>query len=438
MKVDGSKVRIALAGVIIGVLLGAYIGFSASPSTTQIIGGGIYPGAPSYTIWKEGSNYFAKNANGEIVFSGTSASQVVQNTIDIMNEGELLFLKAGVYQPFFITINKAIHIKGEMGAYKGNIASYGTSIRDGDYGGAAQNKPMINITLPSTFDDAAQPIILEDLSIVHWLDAPSDYAISVTNAQCIFSNLHIDCHGKGGGGIEFSGSGATTGFTTIENCRIRRFTNLGVYIHTSSGSFLISNCHIESYITSAKACVEFEQTGGSTITGGEYVCAYGAGILLDRSGRNHIENVWFEACRVSINMTDETATSAEGTHNNVVLNCIFASETYDYYNVVFDWASRNIVLYPWPWDNATNTNYAALFTAHSRYNRIEGFKVLWMVNYEIEAGALGSIIVDEHGYFNSTRDSVIPQTDCRIWNLDDHNWNIYNGTHWVLPDGTET
>jgi len=93
VKVDGSKVRIALAAAIIGVLLGAYIGFSASPSTTQFIGGGIYPGAPSYTIWKEGSNYFAKNSNGEIEFSGTNATQVIQNCV---SDGVSLLIKGNI------------------------------------------------------------------------------------------------------------------------------------------------------------------------------------------------------------------------------------------------------------------------------------------------------------------------------------------------------
>jgi len=96
VKVDGSKVRIALAGVIIGVFLGVYIGFSASPSTTQFIGGGIYPGAPSYTIWKEGSNYFAKNSNGEVEFSGTNATQVMLDAAG--NGGRTLLLKEGTYE----------------------------------------------------------------------------------------------------------------------------------------------------------------------------------------------------------------------------------------------------------------------------------------------------------------------------------------------------
>ena len=94
MKVDGSKVRIALAGVIIGVLLGAYIGYALTPTTTFTISPGVYPGAPDYTIWKEGSNYFAKNKYGEIEFSGTNASQVINNAA---SNGGKIFLCEGTY-----------------------------------------------------------------------------------------------------------------------------------------------------------------------------------------------------------------------------------------------------------------------------------------------------------------------------------------------------
>ena len=87
MKVDGSKVRIALIAVIIGVLLGAYIGYALTPTTTFTISPGVYPGAPDYTIWKEGSNYFAKNKYGEIEFSGTNKIEIVQNVMDAIPEG---------------------------------------------------------------------------------------------------------------------------------------------------------------------------------------------------------------------------------------------------------------------------------------------------------------------------------------------------------------
>jgi len=43
---------------------------------------GVYPGAPSYTIWTDGTgNYFAKDAYGNLAFSGKNASYVIQSAI---------------------------------------------------------------------------------------------------------------------------------------------------------------------------------------------------------------------------------------------------------------------------------------------------------------------------------------------------------------------
>jgi len=75
-------VKIALIFLGIGLLLGTLIVFAASPATTFYISGGVYPGAPSYTIWKEGSNYFAKDDNGQLKFSGTNATEIIQNCMD--------------------------------------------------------------------------------------------------------------------------------------------------------------------------------------------------------------------------------------------------------------------------------------------------------------------------------------------------------------------
>lgn len=74
--------------LVVGLLLVSVIATSAiwyvlaaTPSSTIWISPGVYPGAPSYTVWKEGSNYFAKDANGEIEFSSTNASEVINDSV---------------------------------------------------------------------------------------------------------------------------------------------------------------------------------------------------------------------------------------------------------------------------------------------------------------------------------------------------------------------
>jgi len=88
--------RNALAIVLSAIVLTAVVTyvFAASSTIPFTISGGNYPGAPSYTIWREGSNYFAKNASGVIEFSGTNASQVINNAL---SNGGRIFCKAGTY-----------------------------------------------------------------------------------------------------------------------------------------------------------------------------------------------------------------------------------------------------------------------------------------------------------------------------------------------------
>lgn len=96
MKIEKKNaVKIALISLLIGVLLGAYITYAATPSSTFYLSPGVYPGAPSYTIWKEGSDYFAKDENGQLKYSGTNASAIVNSCIESL-ESEAYGYKAGI------------------------------------------------------------------------------------------------------------------------------------------------------------------------------------------------------------------------------------------------------------------------------------------------------------------------------------------------------
>lgn len=85
---------IPLVALIIGLLIGALIVYATSPSSTLVVESGIYPGAPSYTIWVEGSTYFAKDANGLVVYSGSNATTIA-NSVSAHNG--TIFFKAGTY-----------------------------------------------------------------------------------------------------------------------------------------------------------------------------------------------------------------------------------------------------------------------------------------------------------------------------------------------------
>ena len=74
----------------------------------------------SYVIWTDGTNYYAKNGKtGQIDFSGTDASTVIQNAIDqLIGTGGRILLKSGVYNiTSTIKIGSHITFEGEAIGY---------------------------------------------------------------------------------------------------------------------------------------------------------------------------------------------------------------------------------------------------------------------------------------------------------------------------------
>lgn len=89
------------------ILITATVTYTLAQSSSTIpftIYAGIYPGSPSYTIWAENGNYFAKNAYGAVEFSGTDASTVIQSAINALTNGGTIFVKKNV-SPLSSTIN---------------------------------------------------------------------------------------------------------------------------------------------------------------------------------------------------------------------------------------------------------------------------------------------------------------------------------------------
>lgn len=133
MKIEKKNtVKIALIFLLIGVLLGTIITYAATPSSTFYLSSGIYPGAPSYTVWKEGSNYFAKDANGQLKYSGTNFTEVFNAVVDALPHVNVqlpdplasivsapygtILIKAGVYSissTLEIPLGSRIIIEGE-------------------------------------------------------------------------------------------------------------------------------------------------------------------------------------------------------------------------------------------------------------------------------------------------------------------------------------
>ena len=87
MKNLNTKLKVGLISLALVMLLGVAVVYSATPTITVWITGGFYPSGNSYTMWKEGSNYFAKNGQGYIPTwgSGTNATQIIVKAMDSLS-----------------------------------------------------------------------------------------------------------------------------------------------------------------------------------------------------------------------------------------------------------------------------------------------------------------------------------------------------------------
>ena len=101
----------------------------------------------SYIIYTDGTTIYAKNgATGQIDFSGTDASTVIQKAINNMTNGGKLLIKAGLYIiSSMIYINKSIIFSGE---------GYNTILKNQDY---TNMNAMIDVT--------AENVTIENLQI---------------------------------------------------------------------------------------------------------------------------------------------------------------------------------------------------------------------------------------------------------------------------------
>lgn len=301
MKIDGSKVRIALAAAIIGVLLGAYIGFAASPSTTFTISPGIYPGAPTYTVWREGSYYFAKNSNGEIEFSGTNASQIIQNCIDNMDAGGTLLLRQGTYDiTHTIIATNSILLKGEI--------RWGTKLN-------GQNM----VTCDPVLDLTQRPINLENLQIVGYHRL---MVIGVYSTPHYIKNVYF-AYGKG---VVLNG----TEYYSFQNCYFRKtYAGYAAVNLTNNGAGYLANYNF------FRDCAFKENDGYSVYMNGAQGNIFdGCGfegnnelpIYIKDGDFNTFRGSWIEGNTG----TDTNVWIEKGTANKIAERTTFSgSQTYD-------------------------------------------------------------------------------------------------------------
>jgi hypothetical protein len=210
---------------LIGIILGASIVLAASPSSTFNIAGGIYPGTASYTVWREGVYYFAKDQNGQIPsWSGsTNASYVINTAINNAPNGGSVFVKnVGLNYVLTSTIyiyEKRIILYSDFATIEANGADPMVRIQMAD--------ELLGVGTSYCLFNASQTTIRE----ICFIGDKSEDGIIITecyNARiqnCFFRNLWIAI--KIDSGTKWSES------NSIENCHMEGCM-YGLYFHGSA------------------------------------------------------------------------------------------------------------------------------------------------------------------------------------------------------------
>jgi hypothetical protein len=115
-KVSVSKRKLALAiGSIIIICLSIFVplGYvlAQGGSTPITISSGVYPGAPTYTIYADGSTYYSKSSSG-VVSSSVNAATIFNTAI---SGGGNILVKDGTY---YITSAKFLITNSSSGVSK--------------------------------------------------------------------------------------------------------------------------------------------------------------------------------------------------------------------------------------------------------------------------------------------------------------------------------
>jgi hypothetical protein len=205
----------AIALVLIACLVSSsivYYAIAVSPSSAFTISSGVYPGAPSYTVWAEGATYYAKDSYGNISYSGTDAGTVIQSAINALTFGKIL-IKSGEYyvKTLNLTGKKGITIEGELLPDKSM---------------AGNNIGTALVLANNTNDDMFKKI-----------ESTEDrYAISLRNLVLRGNKAYQTA----GCGINFGGSGGGGTLAVLENVKVYDFKGNNVQLLNGAEALLVN------------------------------------------------------------------------------------------------------------------------------------------------------------------------------------------------------
>jgi len=203
----------------------------ASPLSIIYLSGGVYPRG-TYTIWREGSNFYAKDSYGKLPSwsENTNARAVIQNASDALVNGGSIFLVNGEYP---------IEIIND-GTY-----AYGIALKNDDLSLICEENAWLKVP---------------DNSLA---TSPNYGVVNLAYNQTHYKNFYVKVNIDGNKVNQVNDQVLisvcrTNGTTIIEGCNIKDASDYGIYGVTSEEIIIrnnrITNCdqagvHIENTIS---------------------------------------------------------------------------------------------------------------------------------------------------------------------------------------------
>ena len=294
--------------VTISILLvsGIFYTFAANPSSTFYLSSGVYPGAPSFTIWKESNNYFAKNIYGELKYSGLVFPTLIQACIDDLTSGGVIFLMPGQYYNNGIEVNitnNGISIIG-CGYDTQWINNQGTQVSPIVVRGTA-NFRIENFVINSTQTmTLGAGIACEDA----WIRvAPSDPdRIPTIN---VIRNMIIDNQYEG---LRFDNST----WINCENIDVRNPYERGIMINEGSAFIYLTRVHVFAKTHNYNTSLHIKDGFSIYCFQNEFLAAQRYGVLSDPDVGDWCSWLFFTDVRSECNQTATTGVTFEFSDNN--------------------------------------------------------------------------------------------------------------------------
>jgi len=316
MKVEKQFKRTVKAGLILfaaGALLGAVIVYAVTPSSTFYISSGVYPGAPSFTIWREGSNYFAKDDNGMLKYSGTNATTIIQSVVN--NHGRIFF-RDGTYEVKNIILVSNLVMEGE---------SHNTILKlpnsaDNHLLRVDDNVTSISITSLTLDGNAGQQVFDDRYCFFSWKKSIKNLTIE----NVVFTNFKRALQ-------IYSFSSAPSANINIKNCRfLASSASVGMIIMRYIDNCAITGNYIESDGSSVVSSYALYCQGNNTVIDRNTINGTGAGICFyapptassstfyNIISNNNVYNLWSSADGSWAILAESGRTIVE---NNIVHDC---------------------------------------------------------------------------------------------------------------------